>query len=108
MPWNTTLTPGQRLKLVTFARRDRYTIGELCLEFGVSRKCEHKWLERDAAGGAALMDASRAPQTDSGASPLGFPSSLLIWARSCRAMWRSRYASPWWFMAAPTKPWKRG
>lgn len=105
MPWNTTLTPGQRLKLVTFARRDRYTIGELCLEFGVSQKCGHKGLDRCAAGGAAaLMDASRAPQIGSGRSPLGFPSSLLIWARPCRAMWRSRYASPWWFMAAPTKP----
>jgi len=34
------------------------------LEFGISRKCGHKWLERFAVGGAAaLADASRAPHS---------------------------------------------
>ena len=64
MPWNNTPTTEQRLQFVTLANTDRYTISELCLEFGISRKCGHKWLERFAAGGAkALQDASRAPHS---------------------------------------------
>ncbi|MDI1313273.1 leucine zipper domain-containing protein [Prosthecobacter sp.] len=39
-------------------------MSELCLEFGISRKCGHKWLVRHAEGGAtALADGSRAPHS---------------------------------------------
>jgi transposase InsO family protein len=62
MPWNTTPTPEQRLKFVTLAKSGRFTVRELCEQFGISRKCGHKWLVRFAQGGAkALQDASRAP-----------------------------------------------
>ena len=64
MPWNTTPTTEQRLKFVTLANSGRFSVSELCLEFGVSRKCGHKRLVRHAEGGAkALADGSRAPHS---------------------------------------------
>lgn len=64
MPWNTTPTPDQRLKFVTLANSGRFNVSELCEQFGISRKCGHKWLVRHAEGGAkALVDGSRAPHS---------------------------------------------
>ena len=64
MPWTNTPTTEQRQKFVTLANSGRFTVTELCLEFGVSRKCGHKWLVRHAEGGAAaLADGSRAPHS---------------------------------------------
>ena len=64
MPWNNTPTTEQRLKFVTLANSGRFSVTELCLEFGVSRQCGHKWLLRHAEGGAAaLADGSRAPHS---------------------------------------------
>jgi transposase-like protein len=54
MPWTILDTTELRLKFVTLANGDRYTITELCEEFGISRKGGHKWLERHAQGGAAV------------------------------------------------------
>lgn len=64
MPWNNTPTMEQRQKFITLAKSGRFTVTELCLEFGISRKCGHKWLVRHAEGGtAALADGSRAPHS---------------------------------------------
>ena len=64
MPWNNTPTTEQRQKFVTLANSGRFTVTELCLEYGISRKCGHKWLVRHAQGGAAAMaDGSRAPHS---------------------------------------------
>ncbi len=64
MPWSNTPTTEQRQKFVTLANSGRFSVSELCLEFGVSRKCGHKWLVRHAEGGAkALADGSRAPHS---------------------------------------------
>jgi transposase-like protein len=61
MPWNTTPPPEQRLKFVTLANSGRFNVSGLCEQFGISRKCGHKWLVRFAEGGAkALVDGSRA------------------------------------------------
>jgi len=52
------------LKFVTLANSGRFNITELCEQFGISRKCGHKWLVRHAEGGAkALVDGSRAPHS---------------------------------------------
>lgn len=52
------------MKFVTLANSSRFTISELCEQFGISRKCGYKWLVRYAEGGvAALEDGSRAPHS---------------------------------------------
>lgn len=62
MPWTNTPTTEQRLRFVTLANSGRFTVTELCVDFGISRKSGHKWLVRHAQGGAAaLADGSRAP-----------------------------------------------
>jgi putative transposase len=63
MTWRETRVTEQRYELV-----GRYGAGEsmtaLCIEYGVSRKTGHKWLERyDQGGRAALTDRPRAPKT---------------------------------------------
>ena len=53
----------EKHRFVELAKSDRYTITELCEEFGISRKTGHKWLYRFASNGAAgLEEHSRAPK----------------------------------------------
>ena len=61
----------ERHKFVTLAQSDRYTISELCVHFGISRKTGHHWLNRYAAEGLeGLADRSRAPKTSPFRTPL--------------------------------------
>lgn len=52
----------ERLQFVRDALSDRFTMGELCARYGVSRRVGYKWLARyDAEGRRGLIDRSRAP-----------------------------------------------
>ena len=44
------LKTEQRQKFVTLANSGRFGVSELCLGFGVTRNCGHKWLVRYAEG----------------------------------------------------------
>ena len=59
------MTPlSQRLEFAETAARGLYTMTELCIRYGVSRRVGYKWLARYAADGAAgLTDQSRRPAT---------------------------------------------
>lgn len=51
------------IRFVSLAQTDRFTITELCEQFGISRKTGYKHLERYAAGGLkALVPRSHRPQ----------------------------------------------
>lgn len=53
----------QKQQFVSLAGTNRFTVTELCVEFGIARKTGHKWLSRHAAGGMkALEELSRAPK----------------------------------------------
>jgi len=53
----------EKQRFINLARSDRYTITELCEEFGITRKTGHKWLGRYADGGlSGLAEHSRAPK----------------------------------------------
>ena len=70
MPWKTVLPTEERQRFVALAASDRYTVSELCEEFGISRKTGHKWLARYAMDGArGLADRSRAPKSSSARTP---------------------------------------
>jgi transposase InsO family protein len=63
MAWKNESSMEQKERFAMLARSDRYTITELCEEFGISRKTGHKWLSRYASlGKAGLVDQSRAPK----------------------------------------------
>jgi transposase InsO family protein len=52
----------QKQRFIALAQTDHFTVSELCMEFGITRKTGHKWLARYAAAGmAGLAERSRAP-----------------------------------------------
>ena len=60
MPWKNVLPMKEKQRFINLARSDRYTITELCEEFGITRKTGHKWLGRYADGGlSGLTEHSR-------------------------------------------------
>jgi len=54
---------SERQDFIMMARHEEANIAALCRQFGISRKTGYKWLGRAAAGGEALQDRSRRPQS---------------------------------------------
>lgn len=68
MPWKEIAPMTEKERFVTLARTGRFTIKELCRDFGISRKTGHKYLDRYAClGRAGLQEHSRRPKS----SPTG-------------------------------------
>ncbi len=66
MPWKETHVDDERMRFVAACldEEPEWTMSELCVAFGVSRKTGYKWLARHAQHGlAGLVDQSRAPKT---------------------------------------------
>lgn len=62
MPWKETCPMDQRVAFVADWARGAWTLSELAVRYGISRKTAHKWLARYRAEGAVgLADRSRAP-----------------------------------------------
>ena len=51
MSWNQTTQMEEIIRFVVLAQSDRYTLTELCEQFGIGRKTGYKHLERYAAAG---------------------------------------------------------
>lgn len=65
MPWTETDVVDQRTEFVLRVLRNVERFGDLCREFGVSRKTGYKWKERFLQDGlAGLGDHSRRPSTN--------------------------------------------
>ena len=63
MPWKTVDLMDQKLKFVHLAMSGRFTITELCEDFGISRKTGHKYLRRyQQQGACGLKELSRRPR----------------------------------------------
>jgi putative transposase len=63
MPWAETEPMKERMRFVTDWERGHYTVSELCVRYGISRKTGYKWLDRyEAEGVAGLGERSRAPR----------------------------------------------
>jgi hypothetical protein len=50
MPWKTVTSMEEIIRFVTLAKSGRFTVTDLCEQFGISRKTAYKHLERHAAG----------------------------------------------------------
>jgi transposase len=62
MPWKTTTPMEEAIRFAVLAQSGRFTVRELCEQFGISRKPGYKHLERYAEGGAkALAPRSSRP-----------------------------------------------
>lgn len=63
MPWKEVQPMEEKLKFVTLAGTGRFSVAELCREFGISRKTGHKYLARYEQGGIeGLEERSRRPK----------------------------------------------
>ena len=63
MPWKETNPMTEKERFVTLVQTGRFTITELCTDFGISRKTGHKYLQRyEAEGRAGLNERSRRPK----------------------------------------------
>lgn len=57
----------EKQRFVSLAGSGHFTMTELCVQFGISRKTGHKWVSRHAEGGmAGLAEHSRAPKSVTG------------------------------------------
>lgn len=64
MPWQNVTPMEEIIRFVSLAQTDRFTITDLCEQFGISRKTAHKHLQRYAAGGwKALQPRSHRPHS---------------------------------------------
>lgn len=62
MPWKNTMPMTERLSFIGLHHAQLYSMAELCLRFGISRKTGYKWLARYAEEGfAGTQERSRAP-----------------------------------------------
>jgi transposase InsO family protein len=62
MPWNKVTQMEELNRFVILAQTDRFTLTDLCEQFGISRKTGHKHLARYAEGGLkALVPRSHRP-----------------------------------------------
>src|ERR1700694_1071752 len=65
MPWRQTVLMDERVRFALSFESGRFSMSELCSEYGISRKTGYKWLARFREGGVAgLADHSRAPHTN--------------------------------------------
>ena len=63
MPWKETNPMTEKERFVTLVQTGRFTITELCADFGISRKTGHKYLQRyETEGRAGLNQRSRRPK----------------------------------------------
>lgn len=90
MPWTETDAVTQRHKFILAHQEGLFSMTELCLRFGISRKTGYKWLGRYREEGLdGLRDRSRAPAH----SPHRTPEpvcELLVEARRAHPRWGPR------------------
>jgi transposase InsO family protein len=62
MPWKETVAMKEGYSFIARHSSGKFTVSQLCKEFGISRKTGYKWINRYAAEGpAGLADRSHAP-----------------------------------------------
>ena len=87
MPWKVICPMDERWRLVHMFHTGKFTVAELALRFGVSRKSVYKWISRFATEGeAGLRERSRAPQHHPNATP-----DVVV-----QALLRAKRAHPTW------------
>lgn len=88
MPWRKADVVTLREEFVLKALGKAQSFGELCAEYGISRKTGYKWLGRFREGGlAGLRDVSRRPKTPAGALGEEVVCELIRIKRSVSRTW---------------------
>ncbi|MBT0963744.1 helix-turn-helix domain-containing protein, partial [Denitromonas iodatirespirans] len=78
MPWNEVKPMDQRVLFIADHLRDRYSFGELCSRYGISRKTGYKWLGRYRRDGVeGLEERSRRPHHCATAYPFAVRQAVI-------------------------------
>lgn len=87
MPWKMTEPMTEKEQFVTLAQTGRYTIRELCKDYGISRKTGHKYLQRyEAHGREGLSEQSRRPKSSPWTTEKRIE-NLIVKERRAHATW---------------------
>jgi len=87
MPWKQTCAMNERINLVEQYFEDEMSVSEVALQYGVSRKTVHKWLNRfRQSGRAGLEELSRAPHHQAHAISREMEQSILEW-KAKKPLW---------------------
>lgn len=90
MPWRETSPMEQRLEFVREYATELFTMTELAVQYGISRKTGYKWLERYATDGApGLSDRSRRPRESPHATAPALVEAILA-LRSRHPRWGAK------------------
>jgi putative transposase len=78
MPWSQTSPMDQRTQFIADHLRQRYSMAELCEQYGISRKTGYKWIERYVERGPeGLQERSRRPGSSPNETPTEVVQALL-------------------------------
>ena len=88
----------QKQRFVSLAQSGHFTVTELCVEYGVTRKTGHKWLERDASAGmSGLEERSRGPRSVSSQTAADLE-RLIVNENRCSRLYRQHLTWDTWDM----------
>lgn len=79
MPWLETSPVLERQRFVKDVESGHWTMSELCVRYGVSRKTGYKWVDRyEVIGPRGLEDRSHRPRVCPTATPLPVSSNCSV------------------------------
>lgn len=95
MPWQETDPVNERMKFVVAHQSGLYSMSELCMRAGITRRTGYKWLARYAAEGVdGLKERSHAPEHCPHRMDAEVEAVLLA-ARRAHPSWGPRKLLPW-------------
>lgn len=105
MPWTETSRDSARMRFVLECVEGHYSVSELALRYGISRKTGYKWLGRyEKDGAAGLGDRSSAPHScPHKMSPE--TARMLCDARRSHPNWGPKKIIPWLARRNPGRTW---
>lgn len=105
MPWQEQLPMDLRKQFVTELQRERFTMTELCAQYGISRKTGYKWARRyEDAGVPGLADQSRRPHGHPQTTDPDVVAAVLA-ARTRFPDWSGHKIVQWLARQAPERAW---
>lgn len=107
MPWQEMSPVDQRVQFVAEFQTGLFSVTELCVGYGVSRKTGHKWIARyTAEGSGGLCDRSRRPHGHSATTPRAIVQGLIA-ARRRFPLWSAGKLVTWLADTYPRRRWPK-
>ena len=104
MPWNTVDLMDEKLKFIHLLKSGRFTITELCHDFGISRKTGHKYIHRyEELGADGLRELSRRAHHNAQLTDVAVV-KLILKDRRKHPTWSRKYGVISWISTITFRP----